>query len=622
VSRCLTLLALLIFGGLTPGLNAQITQVHLDTWPPAPQLLGVTIHLTATADGTPAGPLTYKFEVAGPGAAGFRLLRDFSVESVFDWTPNTVEGTYQLRVTARDFLAGQTAWQIADFQVNSRVAGNQAAVTATAHPLVALFSVPACPAGSTVRVVFQLRGSNTPTATEWRPCRPGSVNFYIGGMAPEQTYQMNYQVNTAGNVVNGPEALPFTAGRIPASLKFPARSVPVSPGPQTDARYRLVLTGYGSWAFPVATDLAAHILWYYPVPYSQLTAPLTGGTMLAIVNGSGTGTGIWGDVSRQQILREIDLAGNVLRETNADRVSEQLMAMGTDPIGRFNHDAIRLPDGNTMVMGDVQRIFPAGTQGSTVPVDIIAFNVIVLDPNFQVIGCWNAFDHAEGGSTGLDLTRVAVRGEVCFVNAQGNTPGGCPPKLLLRTANDWLHANSLQYLHSNGDLLVSLRDQDWVIRIDYKGGTGTGNILWRLGKQGDFALTGATDPYPWFSAQHDAGFEGGGEQLLSVFDNGNSRVGQFGGNSRGQVFSVDQTKRVATVQLNADLGVYSPSLGSAQSLSNGNYAFEPGHIDAGDVIREQCTEVTPAGTIVYQFQSESLSYRSWRLPDLYHLPAN
>jgi hypothetical protein len=27
-----------------------------------------------------------------------------------------------------------------------------------------------------------------------------------------------------------------------------------------------------------------------------------------------------------------------------------------------------------------------------------------------------------------------------------------------------------------------------VMRVDYQDGTGTGNILWRMGNQGDFAL--------------------------------------------------------------------------------------------------------------------------------------
>src|SRR5256886_8811429 len=41
-----------------------------------------------------------------------------------------------------------------NFTVTSRLAGGQAAVNATAHPLVALFSAPPCPAGSFISAIF------------------------------------------------------------------------------------------------------------------------------------------------------------------------------------------------------------------------------------------------------------------------------------------------------------------------------------------------------------------------------------------------------------------------------------------------------------------------------------
>jgi hypothetical protein len=37
------------------------------------------------------------------------------------------------------------------------------------------------------------------------------------------------------------------------------------------------------------------------------------------------------------------------------------------------------------------------------------------------------------------------------------------------------------------------------MRVDYQDGTGTGNILWRMGNQGDFALTNVNnDRWPGF----------------------------------------------------------------------------------------------------------------------------
>lgn len=68
---------------------------------------------------------------------------------------------------------------------------------------------------------------------------------------------------------------------------------------------------------------------------------------------------------------------------------------------------------------------------------------------------------------------------------------------------DWTHSNALVYSPSDGNLLLSVRHQSWVLKIDYNNGAGTGNLLWRLGYQGDFALTQngvpSFDPSDWFS---------------------------------------------------------------------------------------------------------------------------
>ena len=45
------------------------------------------------------------------------------------------------------------------------------------------------------------------------------------------------------------------------------------------------------------------------------------------------------------VLREIDLAGNAVRETNMDAVNAQLNARGYHPVFTFTHDVERLPNG-------------------------------------------------------------------------------------------------------------------------------------------------------------------------------------------------------------------------------------------------------------------------------------
>ena len=563
------------------------------------------------------GPITYKWEVALPGSSTFSTLEDFSLNTNFTWSPNYSEGTYQLRLTARDYLAGTSAEVVVSYQVNALVKGTQPVAVATAHPLVALLSAPTCPAGSTMSVAFEQTGTTIVHTTGWQPCHAGSMNFYVAGMSASKTYTLTYQVNTGGVITPGP-SVAFTTGVIPASLSFPAFTIPVPIGPLTGTGDSVVLNGYAQVPqFPLATDLSANIIWYYD-QYVQLTRPVTGGTMLSIPSGQGTGTGPFGPgISQEQLVRESDLVGNIVHQTNCDRVYEQLTALGlTDPLSMFDHDAIRLANGQTMVLGMVQRIFPAGTQKSAVPIDIIGTLVVLLDNNFQVLNYWNSFDHDCNGTNCLNINRPGD------YTCKANAGGGCPPVLLSSPANDWLHSNSIEYLPSDGDLLISMRDQNWIVKIDWNNGTGTGGILWRLGLDGDFTVSGAGGiTYPWFSGQHDAGFIDTTEQTMMVFDDGTTRVEQQGGDSRGQVWSLDQTNLVATLELNVDLGAFSPSLGSAQLLQKGDYMFMSGNIMIGNsTIEVQNLEYTPAGTVVYNLQSQGSSacYRGWRMTDLYH----
>lgn len=176
-----------------------------------------------------------------------------------------------------------------------------------------------------------------------------------------------------------------------------------------------------------------------------------------------------------------------------------------------------------------------------------------------------------------------------------------------------MHGNSLQRA-DDGNILYSARHQDWVIKIDYRDGAGSGNIIWRLGKDGDFQIN-SNDPNPWFSHQHDAGFVAGSTTTLALFDNGDvRRAADPSANSRGQVFQLDEQNHKATFVLNANLGGYSFALGSAYKLPNGNYHFDLGWLPD---TTSQSVEIDPSGNVVYAISISSPDYRSFRMKDLY-----
>ena len=162
---------------------------------------------------------------------------------------------------------------------------------------------------------------------------------------------------------------------------------------------------------------------------------------------------------------------------------------------------------------------------------------------------------------------------------------------------DWLHANSIAWSPADGNLVVSLRSQDWVIKIDYANGTGDGHVVWRLGQGGDFTVN-STDPSPWFSHQHDVRYIN--DTTLVLFDDGNTRhATDPSADSRGQEWSSTSRTMTATLVVNADLGNYSSFLGSAQMLPNGNLAFTSGVLGPATNPSGQSIEVLPNGTRIY-----------------------
>ena len=580
--------------------------------------MGTPVTITFGATDSGAGPVNYRLDVQPPGGT-FQTIHDFNLKPSFVWAQNLVEGTYQLRITARDNSSQQQTAVVIPYTITSLVTGGSAVVTATSHPLVALFSAPPCPAGSTMLVFFSSQGK-PPFSTDSRPCQAGaSMNFLIGGMYATTTYNMNYLVTTKGVSTTGPSTLQFTTGAIPSNVSLPAEVVEVPASSATSAPERILLTGCNIECIPFATDLAGKPVWYYAGTdlMNELNRMVRGGTFLADTGGSniGTGSGLWGTQTKYQVLEEIDLRGYTVRDTNVDRVNEQLPVAAA--IADFNHESIRLPNGHTLAIGSNQAIFPPGTQGNSARISIVGDVIIDLDPNMQVTWSWNAFDH-DGGGSQLNINRPATLGEQCTYNPNGTALLGCPPFLMTSPANDWLHGNSLQ-LEPDGSILMSLRHQDWLIDIDYANGTGTGNILWRMGLDGDFTML-TTGQYPWFSHQHDAEFAVGGTTSLTLFDNGDVRISQFGGNSRGMALNVDIPNRTVSNAVAQDLSVYSIAAGSAQSLSNGDYMFFSGDVQYRSGLIDLSSEYSIAGTMTYGDIASGPAYRAFRVTDLYRPP--
>ena len=664
-----------------------ITIVSMTPSQKSPQPIGKTIVWEPTATDSNAGPLTFQFNITPPGGA-LTMVKDFNVGQLssgtwtaypFIWVLTGIEGTYKIQVVAKDFVSGESASKTVLFHVNTVVTGSTPVVEKTANPLVALFSAPSCAAGSEMRVSFQEQSGSIPaTVTNWVNCHPpASMTFEIAGMYPSTTYNMYSETGSGGNITNGP-SVSFTTAALPKTLHFPKFTIVTA---AADSTYPVLLHnskdfGPGAAIFPdLATDLQGNVIWYYSPndkTHSEvLTRPLQGGGILGLQNDLA-----WNPKSTDdQFLRQMDLAGNLVRETNVGAIAQQLVALGaadggpcnaiSSPapigsacVGAFHHDAIEsLPNGYTAALMDIEKIFPAGTQGDTsgLPVDIIGDMIVVLDANWKVAWYWDAFDPKNGGNgyAQLPVSQAAILGETC----ESNTPG-CPPVFLLGSgiaplAHDWLHANSLYYWPApqdgnttGGDIVWSSRHQDAVFKIDYQDGNGSGAILWAMGSNENghnvnFSFVNIyNDPWPWFSHQHDVGIENGGAGPMTIFDNGNTRISSSGlgsakckpydCNSRGMAVTFSEISLTVTPVVSFDLGGFSTAMGSAELLDDGNFFFENPivFLPSKDATVGYSQEIGASNPAPQVGPADMLldivgpqNYRAWQMLSFYNVPA-
>ena len=574
--------ALWTLGGLLSvvvNLGAAVSAPTIVSSPPSPQPVGTRITFTASAADSDAGAIRYRYRVR-PAGGSYSVIRDYAPATPLVWSPSDAEGSFEVEVSAMNRATGSTAVSSALYTVSPRATGNGPIVTATAHPLVALYSAPACASGASMRVRFKLVTDLAWRSMPSKPCNGlTTMNFYVWGLRANSPYLFTHDLFTSSVVTTGP-ILTFITGSAGVSLPVVTPIRPLVP-PTSLTEGITLFAALGAPAF--AVDANANVIWYSTVPSIYVTRPVPGGTFLQVF-------GFSTDFSHCG-FSETDAAGNLVKETNVERLNDQLIARGMNTVTAVHHEVQRLDNGGYLVIAQTERISDA--QGPHT--DIAGDMVLVLNSDLQIQWAWDAFDH-------LDVSKKAPLGETC-------TAGG-PFCVLLKdtTANDWMHSNSAQ-ITPDGNILLSVRHQDRIYKIAYANGTGDGHVIWTLGKDGDFTLQSSLS-YPWFSHQHDAQFQSA--NLLSLFDNGNTRVEQFGpGHSRGQVLQIDETNRTVNFVLNADLGNYSPALGSAQLLSNGNYEFGSGVVNS--LAAAQADEIAPDESIVSTLTANVLVYRVFRL---------
>ncbi len=162
---------------------------------------------------------------------------------------------------------------------------------------------------------------------------------------------------------------------------------------------------------------------------------------------------------------------------------------------------------------------------------------------------------------------------------------------------DWLHANSLAY-GDHGNVILSLNWIDQVVSI----APDFASLEWRLGGRGS---TIAVDADASFQGQHTAQLLPNGHVLM--FDDERDR-GAALGYSRALELSLEGGKARRVWSYRATPDIYTPYMGSARRLPNGNslvhFSMPAGMSGATGPVSTQ--EVTPGGTVVWRLVATNL----------------
>jgi arylsulfate sulfotransferase len=441
--------------------------------------------------------------------------------------------------------------------------------------------------------------------TAWYPV-PASRHtstILVAGMRASTTYHMRARALAfcpdATNTVVSSDTT-FTTGPLPP-LPFPSLAVsrphPSATSPENPGIELVDVVDSGTPA--LFTDRDANPIWYYDIgagnfPFTYKLLP--NGHMILSITLAGFNS----------LLREVDLSGTTIREMYIADLGQKMQSAGFDFVPTaYHHDLLPLDNGHLLLLTYFTQNF-TDLPGYPGTLAVIGDGIIDLDENWNPVWAWNSFDY-------LDVNRHL---------------NGLP---------DWTHSNALVYSPEDGNLILSMRHQSWLLKIDYNNGAGAGDVLWKLGYQGDFTLAQGTDPSLWFSFQHFPSIisQNGTLTTLALWDNGDNRVLDTSGTtcgsaplflpcySRATIFQVDEATRTANLLWDDLPGEFSFWGGSINQLTNGNVEFDLNAptsppTPVGSQV-EEVTQISPPQIIWELDVAPTIenAYRAYRVPSLY-----
>lgn len=481
-------------------------------------------------------------------------------------------------------------------------------VTATANPQVALYTVTSQKPGKVTIQFGKTLDYGLQTWTRPTPPAGGSVSIYVAGMQANTTYHMQAMVEYEDGTIIKDFDHTFTTGSYPTNV-LPSITATTTAG-QTPQPGIEMVNSLASTVQILAVDLSGNVIWAYNPDINMNGATwlapklMENGDFIALASvGSSTPLFMSSPPGAPNLVREFDLAGNTVKQITMTQLNAALAAAGYNlTLQLFSHDVTVLPNGHWLILANTLK--NVVLNGETAPTQVLGDAIVDLDTNLNPVWVWNEFDH-------LDVNRHPW------------------------TFPDWTHTNAVIYSPDDGNLLVSIRHQNWIVKVGYYNGTGTGNILWHLGQGGDFTLVGGTDPTDWSYAQHRMSMttpNSAGIFDLAVMDNGDDRMypgntvastcgtsGAPGCFSTVPVYEINEAAMTATIQFHQILpaNLYSFFGGDASMMKNGHIEYDLcGLNPEQSQVFEVTNEANPQ-TVWNLTLNNNFAYRAFRLPSLY-----
>jgi len=323
----------------------------------------------------------------------------------------------------------------------------------------------------------------------------------------------------------------------------------------------------------VALDEAGEVVWYLRASHTILDARrLENGHILYEYDHLG--------------MAEVDMLGNVVAQWHATNLGFPVPE-GAIPVkvDTMHHEVTTLPDGHLLTISTERRVLPdyptsdVDPASPTSEASVIGDVIVELDRDGSIVHSWSLFDMLDPRRIGYDS--LAPFWDVFYPGAGGGT-------------KDWTHANAVVYSDKDDAILVSLRNQDAIVKFS----RATGELAWILGPpenwaapwQGLLLTKDAATEWPYHQHAPELGADGS----ILLFDNGNFRASPFDtrvsaadNHSRAVELRVDEATRTVTQTWaygGADTEIfYAPFVGDADRLPRtGNVLITDGGRVADD----------------------------------------